>query len=399
LKTTLTVSEPPAASQPAPSIATSAKPASHAHSSPPAAPPPPTVSKKPRGWKIVGWLVVFAVVGLLAWNKLKPAPKPAAPASARGASSGLRVTGVKVTPVAFTESIAANGTLRAEEAVELQTEVNGKIAAINFTEGQRVSQGHILVKIDDSTLQASLRRAQARRELAGFREQRLARLVEEGGVSKQDYDEARGELAVLDAEIDFIRADIKKTEIRAPFDGVAGIRFVSVGSYVNPAARIATLQGITNLKVDFSVPERYAPLVKAGDPMRFTVAGSKQTYTGEVYAVEPRIDVATRSVLLRALCRNPDGALLPGIFARVEYTVQQSEASILVPAIAVLSGLEERSLFVARDGKAQRVQVVTGSRTDSQIQIVQGLAPGDIVLTSGVQQLRSGMPVQVQLTE
>ncbi len=283
--------------------------------------------------------------------------------------------------------------------MELQTEVNGKIAAINFTEGQRVSQGHILVKIDDSTLQASLRRAQARRELAGFREQRLARLVEEGGVSKQDYDEARGELAVLDAEIDFIRADIKKTEIRAPFDGVAGIRFVSVGSYVNPAARIATLQGITNLKVDFSVPERYAPLVKAGDPMRFTVAGSKQTYTGEVYAVEPRIDVATRSVLLRALCRNPDGALLPGIFARVEYTVQQSEASILVPAIAVLSGLEERSLFVARDGKAQRVQVVTGSRTDSQIQIVQGLSPGDIVLTSGVQQLRSGMAVQVQLTE
>jgi membrane fusion protein, multidrug efflux system len=343
--------------------------------------------------------VTFAVIGLLAWIKFKPAPKAATTGNARPASAGLRVSAVKVDPVPFTESIAANGTLRAEESVELQTEVNGKVAAINFTEGQRVSQGHILVKIDDSSLQASLRRAQARRELAGFREQRLARLVEEGGVSKQDYDEARGELAVLDAEIDFIRADIKKTEIRAPFDGVAGIRFVSVGSYVNPAARIATLQGITNLKVDFSVPERYAPRVKAGDPMRFTVAGSKQVYTGEVYAVEPRIDVATRSVLLRALCRNPDGSLLPGIFARVEYTVQQSEASLLVPAIAILSGLEERTLFVARDGKAQRVQVVTGARTDSHVQIVQGLSPGDVVLTSGVQQLRNGMAVQVQLTK
>ena len=342
----------------------------------------------------------MGVIGFLAWNKLKPPAKPAAASSgARPGGSGLRVTGVTVKPEAFTESISANGTLRAEEAVELQTEVNGKIAAINFTEGQRVKAGTILVKIDDSSLQASLRRAQARRELAGFREQRLARLVEEGGVSKQDYDEARGELAVLDAEIDFIRADIKKTEIRAPFDGVAGIRFVSVGSYVNPAARIATLQGITHLKVDFSVPERYAPRVKAGDPMRFTVAGSKQVYTGEVYAVEPRIDVATRSVLLRALCRNPDGSLLPGIFARVEYTVQQSEASLLVPAIAILSGLEERSVFVARDGKAQRIQIVTGARTDSKVQVVQGLAPGDIVLTSGVQQMRNGMAVQVQLTE
>jgi membrane fusion protein (multidrug efflux system) len=366
----------------------------------PRPPSPPVVSKNPRTKLVVGWLIVLGVIGFLAWNKLKPPAKPAAASSgARPGGSGLRVTGVTVKPEAFTESISANGTLRAEEAVELQTEVNGKIAAINFTEGQRVKAGTILVKIDDSSLQASLRRAQARRELAGFREQRLARLVEEGGVSKQDYDEARGELAVLDAEIDFIRADIKKTEIRAPFDGVAGIRFVSVGSYVNPAARIATLQGITHLKVDFSVPERYAPRVKAGDPMRFTVAGSKQVYTGEVYAVEPRIDVATRSVLLRALCRNPDGSLLPGIFARVEYTVQQSEASLLVPAIAILSGLEERSLFVARDGKAQRIQVVTGARTDSKVQIVTGLSPGDIVLTSGVQQLRNGMAVQVQLTE
>lgn len=366
----------------------------------PRPPSPPAVSKKPRTKLVVGWLIVLGVIGFLAWNKLKPPAKPAAASSgARPGGSGLRVTGVTVKPEAFTESISANGTLRAEEAVELQTEVNGKIAAINFTEGQRVKAGTILVKIDDSSLQASLRRAQARRELAGFREQRLARLVEEGGVSKQDYDEARGELAVLDAEIDFIRADIKKTEIRAPFDGVAGIRFVSVGSYVNPAARIATLQGITHLKVDFSVPERYAPRVKAGDPMRFTVAGSKQVYTGEVYAVEPRIDVATRSVLLRALCRNPDGSLLPGIFARVEYTVQQSEASLLVPAIAILSGLEERSVFVARDGKAQRIQIVTGARTDSKVQVVQGLAPGDIVLTSGVQQMRNGMAVQVQLTE
>jgi membrane fusion protein, multidrug efflux system len=360
---------------------------------------PPIVSKKSRRGAVIAWIVVLGAIGLLAWFKFKPVAKSAAGGKPRAAASGLRVNGVKIAPVPFAESIAANGTLRAEESVELQTEVNGKIAAINFVEGQRVARGDILVKIDDSSLQASLRRAQARRELAGFREQRLARLVGEGGVSKQDYDEARGELAVLDAEIDFIRADVKKTEIRAPFDGVAGIRFVSVGSYVNPAARIATLQGITNLKVDFSVPERYAPRVKTGDPMRFTVAGSQQVYTGEVYAVEPRVEIATRSVLLRALCRNPDGSLLPGIFARVEYTVQQSAASLLVPAISILSGLEERTVFVAREGKAERVLVTTGARTDTHVQILQGLSAGDVVLTSGVQQLRNGMPVQVQLAK
>ena len=388
MKTTLSASEPavvrPVVLTPAPGRAE-----------------PPSGGKKSPLKAIVGWLIVLSVIGLLAWHKFRPAPKPTAPAaggnSGKPAPAGLRVTGVKVEPIAFTETIAANGTLRAEEAVELQTEVNGKIASINFTEGQRVKAGTILVKIDDSSLQASLRRAQARRELSGFREQRLARLVEEGGVSKQDYDEARGELSVLDAEIDLIRADIKKTEIRAPFDGVAGIRFVSVGAYVNPAARIATLQGITNLKVDFSVPERYAPRVKVGDSMRFTVAGGKHVYTGEVYAVEPRIEVATRSVLLRALCRNPDGSLLPGIFARVEYTVQQSADSLLVPAISILSGLEERHIFVERGGKAQRIKVTTGTRTDTQVQITEGLKPGDIVITSGVQQLRAGMPVNVQL--
>ncbi len=390
MKTTLSVSEPVAARP-------HAAPPSPPRHTPPTSPPP---SKKGRG-KLIAILVTLLALGLLgffAWKKFKPAAKPAA-APTRNAGAGIPVTGIKLHATPFTESISANGTLRAEEAVEIQTEVNGKIAAINFTEGQRVKAGDVLVKIDDSSLQANLRRAQARRELAGFREQRLARLVEEGGVSKQDYDEARGELSVLDAEADFIRADIKKTEIRAPFDGVAGIRFVSVGAYVNPAARIATLQGITHLKVDFSVPERYAPRVKPGDPIRFTVAGSKQTYTGEVYAVEPRIDVSTRSVLLRAICRNLDGTLLPGTFARVQYTVQQSEASLLVPAISILAGLEERHVFVEREGKARRVKVIIGARTNSHVQIVEGLKDGDVVLTSGVQQLRDGAAIRVKLTE
>jgi membrane fusion protein (multidrug efflux system) len=309
------------------------------------------------------------------------------------------VTGVKLAPVLFAETIAANGTLRAEESVELQTEVNGKIVALNFTEGTPVKAGDVLVKIDDSTLTASLRRAEARRELARFREQRLAKLVNEGGVSKFDYDAARSELAVQEAEVALILADIRKTEIRAPFDGVVGLRFVSLGAYVNPTTRIATLQRVTNLKVDFSVPERYATRIHAGAPVSFKVAGSPRVFTGEVYAVEPRIDVGTRTLLLRAKCNNPDLALIPGIYADIEFTVSQAENALLVPAIAVISGLDERFVFIAKEGKAQRVRVTTGPRTSTQVQIIKGLNAGDVVLTSGVQQLRPGLAVKVDLAK
>jgi membrane fusion protein (multidrug efflux system) len=343
--------------------------------------------------------LIVAVIAATWWGA-----KPSKPGSTERASGGkpreaasLSVTGVVVAPTTFTEVITANGTLRADEAVELQTEINGKVAALNFAEGQRVKAGEVLVKIDDSGLQASLRRAQARLELAQVREKRLARLVAEGGVSKLEYDESRGELAVLETEIDIIRAEINKTSIRAPFDGVVGLRFVSVGAYVAPATRIATLQNLSNLKVDFSIPERYATFVKPGAGMTFTVAGSTATYAGGIAAIEPRIDISTRTILLRALCSNPDLALIPGLFARVEFPVRKSDQALLVPAIAVVAGLEERFVFVARDGKAVRVRIRTGARTDTQVQVVEGLSVGDVLLTSGVQQLRAGLPVKVVL--
>lgn len=342
---------------------------------------------------------MLGLVAAGAYFALRKPDAPAAPrpASARPAQAPLVVSGLAIQPEPFVETISANGTLRADEAVELQTEVNGKIAALNFSEGQRVSAGQVLVKIDDTSLQASLRRAEARLALAQFREKRLARLVVEGGVSRLEYDEAKGELDVLEAEADIIRAEILKTSIRAPFDGIVGLRFVSVGAYVNPATRIATLQNLHTLKVDFSVPERYAPFVKPGAPVRFTVAGSAATYEARVVAVEPRIEVATRTILLRAVCENPDLALIPGLFARIDFAVNQAQDALLVPAIAVVAGLEERYVFVAREDKAVRVRVRIGARTATRVQIVEGLQPGDVVLVSGVQQLRAGLPVKVTL--
>lgn len=337
-----------------------------------------------------------SIYALAATYGSSSAAKPSA-ADSKTERKALSVAGVRVVAQPYAETILANGTLQAEESIELQTEVNGKVVAINFDEGQRVTKGDLLVKIDDSSLQADLRKAIARRDLAAIREQRLLNLVENGGVSQLAVDEAKGELSVIEAELEGIRADIAKTEIKAPFDGTVGIRFISTGAYVNPNTRIATLQGIANLKVDFSIPERYASIVKTGDTATFKVSGSTEIYEGRVIAIEPRIDISTRSILIRAIAANQEGVLHPGQFASVEYTLSSNTSALLVPAIALILGLEERFLFVEKDGVADRISVKVGARTSSDVVIEEGLNSGDVVITTGIQQLRPGIPVSVTL--
>jgi len=197
-----------------------------------------------------------------------------------GNGDALRVTAVTVKPAPFAETIMSTGTLRAEEGVELQAEVSGKIVSINFREGSRVKKNDLLVKINDADLQATLQRTVFKRQLAELKERRLSSLLKDGGAKQEDYDGAANELSVQKAEIDLTLAQIAKTEIRAPFDGVIGLRFVSEGSYLTAAAnntiRIATIQAIDNLKVDFSVPEKYAGLVHVGSPIGFIVVGGER---------------------------------------------------------------------------------------------------------------------------
>src|SRR5687767_2969779 len=185
--------------------------------------------------------------------------------------------------------------------------------------------------------------------------------------------------------------------IRAPFDGVVGLRFVSEGAFVNATTRVATLQRLDNLKIDFSVPEKYAGRIRIGAPITFTVAGGDQKAKGEIYAFDPRIDVITRTVLIRAICPNPEGRLLPGAFANVDVVLDQLNDALLVPAVAVVPGLSEKNVFVVDDGKAVRRAVETGMRTESMVQILSGLKAGDLVITSGLQQIRAGLPVRATL--
>jgi len=304
-----------------------------------------------------------------------------------------KVATLRIAPEPFTESLSATGSLLADEGVELQAEINGKIAAIRFREGSRVKRGELLVKLNDADLRAQRALAQHNLELAQLREQRVGQLVKEGIVTASDYDTARFEVAARLDQISIIDAQIEKTEVRAPFDGVVGLRYVSEGSYVNATTRVATLQQIDRLKVNFSVPEKYAGRIRIGSPIRFAINGSDRRFAGAIYAFDPRIDAGTRTVVIRAVCDNPEGVLLPGAFANVELELATVSDAILVPAEAVIPGVSDKNVFVMVDGKAERRAVEIGTRTANQVQILSGLQVGDRLIVSGLQQMRPGLAV------
>lgn len=357
---------------------------------------------------------LFIVIGLLAiaagilvpryLGRSEPEMAQSTPSARSGGSRGqgsapLKVYVHDVKPRTLNETITANGTLLANESVDLRSEISGAITEIRFEEGAKVQAGDLLVKTNDSELAAQLQRTLFRIELAKSQESRQQQLIERGGTSREAFDEAVNSVRVLEAEADLIRAQLRKTEIRAPFDGVVGLRFVSLGSYLTPTTRIATLQDLDRLKVDFTISERYMGRVHPGTPITFTVAGLPERFTGEVYAVEPAVEVETRSTLLRARATNPNRRLLPGAYVSVEVPLDQIKDAILVPTTAIIPGLNQRSLFVIENGRAVARGVETGIRLAREIQIVSGLKAGDQVITSGLLQLRSGMPVEALASE
>jgi len=345
-------------------------------------------------------LAAAALVGLggLAMPKMFTEATPAAPKKSsdggRPAAAEAAVSMAVVAPTPLVETIASTGTLRAEEGVELQAETAGKIVAILFAEGERVRKNDLLVKLNDADLVATRTRARYRRELALLKEQRMTQLLKLGVARQEEYDMALSDLHVQDAEITLTEALIAKTEIRAPFDGVVGLRYVSEGAYVTAASRVATLQRLEQLKVDFSVPEKYVTRVRVGSRIQLTVAGADRHFGCAIYAIDPRIDAATRTVLIRASCPNREAQLFPGAFASVSLELGRLDNAVLVPAIAVVPGLNAMTVFVVKNGQAQLRTVVTGTRLEDRVQILSGLTAGETIVTSGVLQLSSGEKVR-----
>jgi membrane fusion protein (multidrug efflux system) len=348
-----------------------------------------------RRTTIIGAIIVLAAFALLKLTVLRN-DNPRAGARPGGGGDGSRttVTAVVVATERLADRVSSVGTVLPNEEVDIRTEIAGRVVTIAFEEGARVAKNDLLVKISDDELRAQLARAESRLAIARDEADRQRQLYEQTLTSEREFTNAGNEMDVTAAEANLIRAQLAKTEIRAPFAGVVGLRTVSEGSYVSPATLITTLRDISLVKIDFSVPERYAGRIAAGDRVEFRIQGSLQTYTATVYALEAGIDEVTRTLRVRARAPNRDGTLVPGAFADVTIPLVERE-TVTIPAFAVIPQLKGHSVFVLANGTAESRSVDIGIRTDERVEILTGLQPGDTVITSALLQLKTGTPVRI----
>jgi membrane fusion protein (multidrug efflux system) len=314
-----------------------------------------------------------------------------------GPASVLTVNGIVTKAENFSNSLAIAGTIEANEQVDIRSEVSGLVTDIQFNEGTNVSKGKVLVKINDLELQAQLSQALTRQKLAMETEYRAGKLLEKEAISKEEYDVALSELRSLQSQTQLIRAQLAKTLIRAPFSGKIGLRTISAGEYITPSSSIARLVSTNPVKILFSIPEKYAGTIKLNTPISFTVAGSNTPYSGTVYAIEPGIDMSTRTLQLKAKASNNNGELLPGSFAKIDLPLSNVNDAILVPTESIIPVLQGKKVYISSNGKAKEILVETGTRTDKSVLILSGLNIGDTVLTSGIMSLKNDIPVKVKV--
>jgi membrane fusion protein (multidrug efflux system) len=293
------------------------------------------------------------------------------------------------------KKVLANGSVLPSEEVELHPEVSGKITGISFKEGTRVKKGDLLVKINDAELKAQLLKSSYNLKLAEDKEYRQRILLEKEGISRESYDAALNETNTIKADIELIKAQIAKTEIKAPFDGVIGLRYVSEGSYVGPSTRIATMQSNNPVKIDFAIPQKYYESVKSGSGITFKLPGSSREFSAKIYAIEPKIDMTTRTLQIRALCPNPSGELMPGAYIEIDVTIGKDQYAAMVPSEAVMPDFNGEKVFLYKSGKAMEQIIETGLRTESRVEIISGLKYGDTLISSGIIQLKNNLPVTI----
>ena len=353
------------------------------------------MNKKTK-WGLVA-VIVIGLAGLAIHSfipkknkELSEAPsKAASPAKKRA----LNVIGEVIKETSISDGSNITGLLLPDEEVNLSFETSGKITSIYFTEGSQVKKGELLAKINDAQLQAQLRKLEVQLKLAEDRVYRQNALLEKEAISKEAYEQVQTDLAMLKAEIDMVKANISYTELRAPFDGIIGLRQVSEGAYTTPSTVVATLTKISPLKIEFAVAERYAGILKQGANLTFKVDGYLKPFSAKVYAMESHVDPNNHTFAIRALYPNTDGKLMPGRFASVELKTQEFKDAITIPSQAIVPEMGIDKVYLYKGGKAQPVTITKGIRNDARVQVLEGLSFGDTIITSGTLQLRTGLSV------
>jgi membrane fusion protein (multidrug efflux system) len=347
--------------------------------------------------------VIALVAGASFWAGKSTGPTPASsPVSAapaapgKGPPPGVIVEASRVAVVRLPQALTAVGSLRSDEAVVLRPEVAGRVAEIGFREGEQVSKGQVLVRLDDSVQKADLDRARANLTLSKTKHERAVDLRNKGFVSSQALDELENSVKVAEADAQLMTARVNKMTLRAPFSGTIGLRQASVGDYVKEGQDIVNLESLDPLKVDFRLPELALSQVKNGQTLQIALdALPDRTYEGKVFAINPLIDANGRALVIRAQVPNRDGKLRPGMFARVRLFTNDNKEAIVIPEEALFPVGDDKYVYKVVEGKAQRQKVEIGQRREGRVEILNGLKTEDVVVTAGVIKLREGVAVSV----
>jgi membrane fusion protein (multidrug efflux system) len=342
-------------------------------------------------------LLIIGIGGFIAYRVVSNKSKNDDSKKSGDKNSPTTVSGIVVKTTTFDNNLSLSGSIEANEQIEIHSEVSGIVEGIYFNEGSNVSKGQVLFKVNDVELKAQLRQVSTKESLAKENERRAKLLLQKEAISQEEFDVAYADYASAQAESQLIRAQIAKTSVRAPFSGKVGLRSISPGTYITPTVVVAKLVNTAKLKITFSIPEKYASEVKTGSTIEFNVSGSNKNYNAKIYAIEPEVAVATRTLQIRAIADNVDGKLFPGTFADVKLPLNTIKDAIVVPSEAIIPVQSGKKVYIANMGKAKEVMVDATTRTDASILILSGLKAGDTLITSGVMSLKNDAPIKVKV--
>lgn len=295
----------------------------------------------------------------------------------------------------FTEKLQVAGSLVANEATGINPEISGRLVMLNIPEGGHVSQGALLAKLYDGDLQAQLKKLQVQLQVQEQTVKRYEELLKINGVSQQEFDLIVLQTNNIRADIDLVKSNIRRTEIRAPFSGKLGLKMVSSGAYVSPQTTLTTIQQLEGLKLDFTLPEQYSGKIRPGQELSFESEGSGKTYLAKISATEPGISEDNRSLRIRATVINRDAFVIPGKFAKVTITLEPDNKAILIPSQAVIPQARGKKVALLRGGEVAFEDVTTSARDSARVKVTAGLRTGDTVILTGLMALKPGGKVSI----
>ncbi|KQS24838.1 efflux RND transporter periplasmic adaptor subunit [Dyadobacter sp. Leaf189] len=342
---------------------------------------------------VIGKLFIFSKPGTVGSGNTKKSGEGKGAKSAGGAPVPVNVFVVKNETIE--NQIFASGTVLPNEEVNLMAETSGRLVKLNIQEGAQITKGQLIAKINDRELQAQLQKVAYNQDLSKKIEARQKKLLNVEAINLEEYDVTSNNIRLLEAEKEVLQAQLEKTEIRAPFSGRIGLKYISEGAYLAPGTPIVTIVQSNPVKIDFTVPEKYSPNIRIGNTVKFSLDGDPATYNAKILAIDPKVDEDLRTLRIRAVAQNPSNRFVPGMFVKILADLEANRAALMVPTEAIVPVLKGKKVFVVKNGKAQEVMVTTGLRTDKKIQVVDGLQPGDSLITSGIIAIKPNTAVKV----